>query len=115
MPVKLTETKALNIKRRVALRHKLLNEAGKLSNAALAEKFGKAPSSINRIVNGHSATTCDDFRLIQQCGIERRRLVEVAMRHSNDAIARDYRLCQSTVSKIGSGLLWGSLPDLEDL
>lgn len=119
---KLTEAQALQIKRRVSYRTKCINDARKLSNPKLAEKFGMHYKSVCRILNSargykkpYGDMSLGDYEMLRECGKERARLLSEAQAHSNAAIADDYGVSPNLVSRIGAGLCWVRLPELEDL
>lgn len=119
---KLTEAQAMQIKRRVAYRASCIAEARKLSNHALADKFGMHHKSVCRILNSergyqkpYGSMSLADYEMLRECGRERARLLNEALEHSNAAIAAEYGVSPNLVSRIGAGLCWVRLPELEDL
>lgn len=115
---KLTEAQALEILQRCELRRHYTEQARRLSNPALAEKYGINHKSVGRIINGHrgasgkpyAGLTAGDRETIRACASERYRLKSLAAEHSNARIAADYGVSAALVEMIGMGRRWVRLP-----
>ena len=114
---KLTEERALRIKRLVARGRWLKTQASYLNDKSLGEKFDIHPATIRALCSGRNARNIsdDDKRLLSECFTERARLLDEARLHSQDAVARQEGVSVSLVYHICAGTMWCGLPDIEDL
>jgi len=113
---KLTQVQALEIFNRRAIGRELTSEAHKLSNPALAEKYGISHKSVGRIINGHRWLTKGkgkygvmeyaDAGTLRSAAKERDRLKSLAAEHSLKALAAQFGVSENLVSLIGTGDRW---------
>jgi len=108
---------ALRIKKRCALARKMKAEAKLLSDKALGQKFEIPACTVRNFGSGRACKEIpdEDKRLLQDCIDERTRLLAEAKKHRAVDIAADEGVCSSVVSHIANGLLWKTLPDLDEL
>ena len=114
---KLTKERAAEILRRRRLAQRYLEEARKLSNPIIAEKYGITTKSVSRIISGHRWKT--GSRMSRYAGMEYRdainiraladsrdRFKRLAAQHSLKVIADELGVSESLVDAIGNGRRW---------
>lgn len=114
---KLTQEQASAILKRRQAAQRYMAEAKKLSNTALADKFGITHKAVGRIINGHRWRTgsgksrygvivAHDAFLMREAARERDRLKSLAANHSIKVLAEEYGVSENMIEAIGNGRRW---------
>lgn len=112
MTTSITYRQAQYIRQRYRDGRRLLQEAAKLSNEALAQKFDVSISTIEKLSSGitwvsgaksHYTLTVEDVELLRSAIAERNRLRRAAANMTVTALAKRYGLTEARVCAICTG------------